>query len=269
MPLSQILSPGDNWRRVAQDCSAISCLIGDGRGNLYVADPKTRLILHIDPEGNRRIFARTSSPVTGLAMHSTGDLLAAQPDARRIVRIDAKGTETAIVTDLVVQQLATGAGDLLLGATNGKLLRLVGNASRELGRVEKPMGLALWSDFGTVVVSDAADQSIRAFRLNAEGRIDAGERYYRPFVEREQALAPAGLTLDRDGRLYAATRCGIQVFDPTGRLCGVLARPSRSPATGVAFGGKELDQLYAAFGSELFVRKVLSRGLAAAGLKQD
>lgn len=33
------------------------------------------------------------------------------------------------------------------------------------------------------------------------------------------------LTVDRDGRIYAATNLGIQVFDPTGRLCGVLTTP--------------------------------------------
>ena len=37
---------------------------------------------------------------------------------------------------------------------------------------------------------------------------------------------PLSLTADKDGRIYAATTLGIQVFDPTGRLCGVMAAPT-------------------------------------------
>ena len=39
----------------------------------------------------------------------------------------------------------------------------------------------------------------------------------------DTAIEVTGLVTDRDGRIYAATEIGVQVFDPTGRLCGVLA----------------------------------------------
>jgi hypothetical protein len=38
-------------------------------------------------------------------------------------------------------------------------------------------------------------------------------------------LDVTGMTVDRDGRIYAVTYAGIQVFDPTGRLCGVMDAP--------------------------------------------
>ena len=38
----------------------------------------------------------------------------------------------------------------------------------------------------------------------------------------------AGLTLDAAGRAYATSREGVQVFDPTGRLSGVLVAPERA-----------------------------------------
>ena len=43
----------------------------------------------------------------------------------------------------------------------------------------------------------------------------------------QDSLAVYGLVLDDAGRIYAATEEGIQVFDPTGRLCGVLLLPKR------------------------------------------
>jgi gluconolactonase len=72
----------------------------------------------------------------------------------------------------------------------------------------------------------------------------------------------AGLTVDGDRRLYAATREGVQVFDPTGRLCGVLLKPLPQPVTAVAFGGAGRDRLFIACGDRLFVRKTKAKGPA-------
>ena len=45
---------------------------------------------------------------------------------------------------------------------------------------------------------------------------------------------PALDTRRRDGRIYAATEIGVQVFDPTGRLCGVLTPARAAPRSAYA-----------------------------------
>ena len=49
-----------------------------------------------------------------------------------------------------------------------------------------------------------------------------------------------GLTTDRDGRIYAATDIGVQVFDPTGRLCGVLTPAAPGKPEHLGFEGERL-----------------------------
>jgi enterochelin esterase family protein len=66
------------------------------------------------------------------------------------------------------------------------------------------------------------------------------------------------LTIDRDGRVYAATPEGVQVFDPTGRLCGVLLPPERAPVTDVWLGD---DKLFVTCGDKEFKRKLNTRGV--------
>jgi enterochelin esterase family protein len=61
--------------------------------------------------------------------------------------------------------------------------------------------------------------------------------------------------------LYAATDLGIQVFDPTGRLCGVLLKPKDEPLIGVAFGGSDNDRLFTVCGDKLYSRKLKTRGV--------
>ena len=67
------------------------------------------------------------------------------------------------------------------------------------------------------------------------------------------------LVSDAAGRLYVATTVGVQCFDPTGRLNGVLLNPTATPPTGVALGGPDHDLLYIACGDQLFVRKTRAR----------
>jgi hypothetical protein len=65
------------------------------------------------------------------------------------------------------------------------------------------------------------------------------------------------LTTDKDGRIYAATPIGVQVFDPTGRLCGVMAAPPGRPEV-VAFEG---DHLIVWVGDVKYARKLNTTGV--------
>lgn len=63
--------------------------------------------------------------------------------------------------------------------------------------------------------------------------------------------------MDNDGRIYAATPLGVQVFDPTGRLCGVMAAPAAGLMHSLAFEG---DQLVAWVGDVKYARKLRTAG---------
>ena len=53
----------------------------------------------------------------------------------------------------------------------------------------------------------------------------------------------AALTMDRDGRLYAATRMGVQVLDRNGRVRAILPLAAGA-VTALAFGGADFSTLY-------------------------
>ncbi|MGH7222785.1 MAG: SMP-30/gluconolactonase/LRE family protein, partial [Gemmataceae bacterium] len=130
------------------------------------------------------------------------------------------------------------------------------------------LGVTLWCDQGTLIVGDMEGLHLTAFRIDKDGGLSAREQYYT--LRRragEDGLVPA-MTVDSADRLYAATREGVQVFDPTGRMSGVLLRPERQPVRAVAFGGADLDHLYIACGNKLYVRKMKAKGVAVAAKAQ-
>lgn len=76
-------------------------------------------------------------------------------------------------------------------------------------------------------------------------------------VTRGTQPSVTALTTDKDGRIYAATPLGIQVFDPTGRMCGVIAAPP-GRIDALAFEG---NQLTAWVGDTKYARKLKTTGV--------
>jgi sugar lactone lactonase YvrE len=125
------------------------------------------------------------------------------------------------------------------------------------GQLVEANGIVLWPDGGTLVVGDAGGKHLWAFRVEKDGSVTNGDRYYALKMKPgEKASHVTALTVDDKGRLYAATPLGIQIFDPTGRLSGVIQKPADGPVTGMAFGGDKGDQLQVAIGDKLYARKM-------------
>jgi sugar lactone lactonase YvrE len=91
--------------------------------------------------------------------------------------------------------------------------------------LKEPTGLTFSPDGGTLFVADAGGEYIWAFRMSKF--VPGFGAPYCPLriAKAKDVSEVAGLTTDKDGRIYAATPLGIQVFDPTGRLCGVMQGP--------------------------------------------
>jgi sugar lactone lactonase YvrE len=73
----------------------------------------------------------------------------------------------------------------------------------------------------------------------------------------QKSIEVTGLATDEDGRIYAATYLGVQVFDPTGRLCGVLTPAAPGKPERIAFEG---DRLTLWVGDAKYERKLSTRG---------
>jgi sugar lactone lactonase YvrE len=71
-----------------------------------------------------------------------------------------------------------------------------------------------------------------------------------------------GIRVDRDGRLYVATRMGIQVCDQAGRVNCIIPTPN-GKITNLSFGGPEFNVSNATAGDKVYKRKVKTTGANA------
>ena len=166
--------------------------------------------------------------------------------------------------DLVVSRqghvyvTVTGAGEVHLIPKGGK-------PQVAAKGIKAPNGIALSPDEGTLIVSEYQGTNVWAFRVKSDGTLDAGDRYMtlRGMAGRPDAGGD-GSTVDAEGRYYVTSHAGIQMFDATGRISGVLTRPQAKGTVSIAFAGEGSRYLYACSSDRIYRRLTLTSGAGGA-----
>lgn len=158
-----------------------------------------------------------------------------------------------------------------LGYGEAKGLTIDWDKKRQEVKLESlttPWCLTFWPDQSQLVIGDMGGSSLWVARVEKDGKVGTPDRYYSLRVKPgEKASGVKAMVMDAGNLLYAATPLGVQVFDPTGRLCGVVSAPAKEDMTAIAIGGEKADTLYVACGEKVFSRKI--QGKAAYTLMKD
>lgn len=271
MNLSQILLDGEGWKPVGRGMKTVAGLAGDRDGNLYVAEADGR-VLRIAKDGSAEALKLEFDAIRDICLQGNGVLTLAlggkkgAEDDSRIAQLNlAKNelTETRIRGVRDVAATRKGAVYYTVPAEKGVfLLNATGGTRKVVAGIDTPAGLALTPDQGTMILGDGDDKCLWALRVDPDGSLVHKERYFAVWVpRREAASGTARLTVDAVGRVYATTKYGVQMFDPTGRLSGMLTNPPGYVPGPIAFGGPEGDVLYVACGDKLYGRKTKTQGV--------
>jgi gluconolactonase len=92
---------------------------------------------------------------------------------------------------------------------------------------ERPNGLAFSPDEKILYVCDTARYHVRAFDVAGDGSLYTIRSRVFARLDPGEPGGPDGMKVDADGRVYVAVALGIWVFEPDGRLAGILATPKR------------------------------------------
>jgi len=124
-------------------------------------------------------------------------------------------------------------------------------------------GVTLSPDQTLLYVADSTSRWVYSYQIQPDGSLAFKQRYYWLEVPDTTGTSGAGaMCVDADGRLYVATPLGVQVCDQAGRVNCILPTPT-GHVTSICIGGENFDQLYAACGDKVFVRKLKVKGSPA------
>ena len=282
--LSKVLSGGGNpgdWELAGEGYSFTDAAASDSEGNFYFADLPKGAIHRIPAAGGKpELWLENGPKLSGLKQASDGMLYGAsqgdsvgeKKDTKRIVVIDPKTkvVET-VASDVVPNDLAVSKSGFAFftDTGDGSVVRVPlhsRNMSRPppvAGGIKKPNGIALSPEQGMLFVSEYEGSYAWTFLLDAEGNLRGGER---SLVLRSPTgkldSGGDGMTVDAEGHIWITSHVGLQMFDPTGRMGGVLSKPTEKASVSCAFAGADRSYLYLLCADRVYRRKTLVHGIA-------
>jgi sugar lactone lactonase YvrE len=121
-------------------------------------------------------------------------------------------------------------------------------------------GLCLSPDQSLLYVADSRSHWVWSFVIQADGSLAHKQRFFHLHVpDTADDSGADGMRVDSDGRLWVATRLGVQICDPAGRVNCILPTPN-GKISNLCFGGPGFDMLLATCGDKVFVRRVKAKG---------
>jgi gluconolactonase len=265
MALSGVLLDGEGWQLVSQGHKFTEGPAVDAEGRVYFTDVPESKIFRVEPDGKVTLFDDKTANTNGLMFGPDGLLYGCRNGDKQIVAYNAQGEYTVVAEGVQSNDLVV-AGNGSIWCTDPPGER-VWHISGDASRTKKVVAVILTPDQGTLVVTESQEPVLWTFRVERDGSLSHKERYYGPVQLPSRADRPGsdGMTVDSIGRLYVATRAGLQMFDPTGRLGGAIAKPHPGPLSNVCFGGPQLDTLYVTAGDKVYRRKVQAKGVRYQG----
>lgn len=268
--LKAILLPEEGWQIAASGYKAADSLASNAKGEVFFRDVPRQKTYRIAGDGTIGEVVAGSGKGRGLAFGPDGRLYGADLEAATITVYGANGQSSTVATGLRGHQLlvthqgnlyVTEPGATTADASNVWLIRPNGEKTLVDRGLNGASGIALSPDGLWLCVVESRSHWGYSYQVQPDGTLRDKQRFYWFHVPDWADDSGAGsLGMDRDGRLYAATRMGVQVLDRNGRVRGILPVPG-GEVTSIAFGGENFDTLYATCGGVVYKRKLKVPGV--------
>jgi len=275
---SEIVASGAQLQRLASGMQFIEGPIWiPASGSLVFSDINANEMKRWSPAAGLLTFRKPSNKANGNALDRMGRLVTCEHGARRVSRTQADGTVVTLVeryqgkrfnspNDVVVKSDGTiwftDPDWGIEGRTPevaGKYVYRYDPTSATLTVVAadfvEPNGLCFSPDETKLYIGESIDtiHNVRVFDVGAGATLANG----RLFATIDKGV-PDGLRCDEQGRLFAAARDGVQVFDTNGRLLTRILVPET--VTNLCFGGADYKTLYMTATTSLYSIPLAVRG---------
>ena len=239
-------------------------------GTVAFTEGGANRITRIDKDGKVSVYLENTNGSNALAFDSKGRLVTVQrgPAHVQIGVVTPKGSEATLAdnfegnpNDLVVAKndgvyftvpgpIAPARGSAPPATPFVPAVYYIapnsGKAVKVADGITNPNGIQMSPDERTVYINDTRGEYLIAMDVKPDGTLGSKRNFakYEGVQKTEAGLVSGadGLAVDNDGRVYAATSIGVQVFSPKGQHLGTI--PLSRPPQNLAFSGPDKKTLY-------------------------
>src|SRR5581483_2657685 len=227
--LSNILIPGEGWQLVTDGLGGSDGPAVNAKGEVFFSETRSNQIWKIETDGKHELFATNAISVSGGAFGADGLLYTSSQKSEKLVAFDADGRPALIADEVHGNDLCVAHnGNIYVtdppAGTNiapSKIWLVKSNGEKILADtgIKYANGITLSPDQSLLYVADYRSHWVYSFVIQPDGSLADKQKYY--WLEQRDVdddSGADGMRVDRDGRLYVATRMGIQVCDQAGRV---------------------------------------------------
>jgi gluconolactonase len=267
--LNEILSTGQNWQLVADGFKGTEGPAVNAQGEVFFNDVPNSKTFKIGLDGKVISFLSDSKHGDGQAFGPDGRLYAVAGGEKKIVAYDSNGQMTTVAEGFRGNDLVVRHDGLIYvtepgwdGVSSSKVWLITADGQKKV--VDSGLlfanGITVSPDQSLLYVDDNRSYWVYSYVIQPDGSLQSKQRYFHLHVpDTADDSGADGMRCDRDGRLYVATRMGIQVCDQAGRVECIIPTPNGNVAN-LTFGGAKFDTLFAACGDKIFKRTVQVSG---------
>lgn len=266
--INEILIPGSNWELVGEGYKFTEGTAANAAGEVFYQDIPTSKTYKVDLHGQLITLPIHSKKSSGTSFGPDGKRYVVAGETKQILNYDAAGKETVIADSISANDLVVAQnGNIYITSPDGAerpgklfLIKPQGIKTVVDGGIKFPNGVTLSPDQTQLYVTESASRWVWIYQIQKDGSLANKQRYgWLHDTDIEGNAWGDGLKSDRDGRVYVASRLGIQVMDQTGRVNAIIPVPT-GQASNVCFGGKDFDTLYVSSVDKVYRRKVKVHG---------
>ncbi|MDP4212526.1 MAG: SMP-30/gluconolactonase/LRE family protein [Bacteroidota bacterium] len=266
--LQDILIPGSEWELVGQGYSFTEGTAVNAKGEVFFQDIPNAKTYEVTPDGKLTMLSLDSKKAAGTIFGPDEKRYVATGTTHQILRYDNKGGESVVADSINGNDLVVAHnGNVYVTAPEGTdkpgklfLIRPDGKKLIVDEGLKFANGLALTPDQTQLYVAESATHWLWIYSIRPDGTLVNKQHFgWLHVPDTEENAWPDGLRCDRDGRVYVATRLGIQVLDQLGRVNAIIPVPGNQ-IYNLCFGGPDFNMLYIAAADKVYRRKVKVQG---------
>jgi sugar lactone lactonase YvrE len=270
--LAALLIPGEEWKLVSQGHRFTEGPSTNAKGEVFFNDVPGGKTFKVSLDGTVSEFIKDTKRADGQAFGPDGALYSAVPSIDSIVKRDASGQETAVAEGFKGNDVVVGSNGNIyvtnpgVGAPDQSRIWLI-KPNGEKKIVDTGLlfanGITMSPDQTLLYVDDMRSHWVYCYQIAADGTLRAKQRFdYLHVPDTADDSGADGMRVDSEGRLYVATRMGVQIADQAGKVQCIIPTPNRV-ISNMTFGGENFDVLYVTAGDRVFKRKLKVKGAFA------
>jgi sugar lactone lactonase YvrE len=263
--LKDILAPGEGWKLVGEGYKSTEGAAANAQGEVFFNDGPNSKTYKVSLDGQVSEFLADSKKGDGQAFGFDGRLYAVAAGVEQIISYDVEKKPTVIAEGLLGNDLVVRHDGLIYvtepgwdGKSPSKIWLIKPSGEKKVvdSGLKFSNGLTLSPDQSLLYVADPRSHWVYSYQIQPDGALAYKQRYFHLHVpDTADDSGADGMEVDSAGRLYVATRMGIQICDQAGRVNCIVPTPN-GKVSNLAFGGAEMDTLFATCGDKVYKRKL-------------